>query len=513
AELRTAVGAAPGTRAALEAARELEEMGSPGAEDRLAVARVYDRHGEKRRALQRYRAWLASGSGTEAERRSVQLAVGRALFDTGSFVEAENALRALAAGSADIAADALYLSGRAQYRAGRRSQARTTYLQVAERFPGTQQGAEALYLVADLHHDAGEMARARQAYRRVADGFRDIDRAGLALMRLAGMAYLERDYADAARIWNEYRSSYPQGQLWLQSTYWAGRAAEAAGDRAAAAARYREVRAREPMSYYALRSAEHLGEPFWPIPMAAAPQVEPAARTRVDRWMRAVDLLRDAGLYDEADAETDRLVRSVGNDRNLTYPLAEALNERGYSVRGIRLGLQMQRQDPNMNPRLIRILYPFPYRDVIEAESLERGLDPFMVAALTRQESLFSARISSPVGARGLMQVMPETGRMVAAGVGIARWDEELLFQPEINVHLGTRYLADQVRAYDGSLPSVFSAYNAGPHRVEQWKRYPEYGNEELFTERIPFRETRDYVKILTRNIAIYHGLYGASER
>jgi soluble lytic murein transglycosylase len=226
-----------------------------------------------------------------------------------------------------------------------------------------------------------------------------------------------------------------------------------------------------------------------------------------------VDLLRDAGLYDEADAETDRLVRSVGNDRTLTYPLAEALNERGYSVRGIRLGLQMQRQDPNMNPRLIRILYPFPYRDVIAAESLERGLDPFMVAALTRQESLFSARISSPVGARGLMQVMPETGRMVAAGVGIARWDEELLFQPEINVHLGTRYLADQVRAYDGSLPSVFSAYNAGPHRVEQWKRYPEYGNEELFTERIPFRETRDYVKILTRNIAIYHGLYGASER
>jgi len=62
---------------------------------------------------------------------------------------------------------------------------------------------------------------------------------------------------------------------------------------------------------------------------------------------------------------------------------------------------------------------------------------------------------------------------------------------------------------YDGSLPSVFSAYNAGPHRIDTWKSLPEYSDEELFTERIPFRETRDYVKILTRNIELYRGLYG----
>ena len=61
---------------------------------------------------------------------------------------------------------------------------------------------------------------------------------------------------------------------------------------------------------------------------------------------------------------------------------------------------------------------------------------------------------------------------------------------------------------YDESLPSVFSAYNAGPHRIDAWKAFPEFGDEELFTERIPYRETRDYVKILTRNIELYRGLY-----
>jgi soluble lytic murein transglycosylase len=226
--------------------------------------------------------------------------------------------------------------------------------------------------------------------------------------------------------------------------------------------------------------------------------------------MRSIDLLRDAGLHEEADAEAQARVLSAGTDPNLAYPLAEALNERGYTVRGIRLGLQLQSREGRLNPRLLRILYPYPYRNIIEAEALEMGLDPLLAAALIRQESMFSARISSPVGARGLMQIMPQTGRAVASGLGIGSWDDELLFQPEINVHLGTRYLADQMRAYDGSLPAVFSAYNAGPHRVEEWRQYPEFGDEELFTERIPFRETRDYVKILTRNLAVYEALYGS---
>jgi soluble lytic murein transglycosylase len=104
---------------------------------------------------------------------------------------------------------------------------------------------------------------------------------------------------------------------------------------------------------------------------------------------------------------------------------------------------------------------------------------------------------------------MPETGRGLAANVGIREWDVELLYQPEINAHLGTLFLADQMRAFRGSLPSVFAAYNAGPNRISRWSRFPEYADAELFTERIPYRETRDYVKILTRNIALYRGLYG----
>jgi soluble lytic murein transglycosylase len=501
-ELREAVTLAPASTSAGAAALLMEELGDLTTADRLALARAFDARGANAKAAAHYRAWLSAEAGTTAERAAARLSMGRALFDAGDYGGAISALSSLES------AQALHLVGRSEYRRGNQSRGREIFLRVAQRYPGSGAGSESLFLIADLDHDDLEMSSARPIYRRVASEFRGTDRAGLSLMRLGGAAFLEKDYAGAARIWEEYRSSYPSGERWLESTYWAGRAYEEAGNRETAQQRYREVREREPLSYYALRASEKLGESFWPPRMVAGPPVDSAGERSVDRWMRGVDLLLEAGLYEEAEAEADRWIREAGDDRALLYPLAEALNERGLTVRGIRIGLRLQGQD-ELNPRLLRIVYPFPYRAMLVAEAREKDLDPFVVAALVRQESLFKARISSPVGARGLMQVMPETGRGLARGAGIDDWDAELLYQPEINAHLGTVFLAEQMRRWDGSLPAVFSAYNAGPHRIEAWQRFPEYGNEELFTERIPYRETRDYVKILTRNIAVYRGLYG----
>jgi soluble lytic murein transglycosylase len=241
--------------------------------------------------------------------------------------------------------------------------------------------------------------------------------------------------------------------------------------------------------------------------MSTAPGDDPPAAARVAGWMQGIDLLRQAGFPEEASAEADRVVGAAGRDRPTLYALAEALAERGYAQRAIRIGLGLQGQTPP-DRRLLRILYPFPYRTLITEEARGRGLDPFIAAALIRQESMFEARITSQVGARGLMQIMPATGRALAEAAGVEPWDAELLYQPEINVHLGTRYIARHMDAYDGSLPAVFSAYNAGWHRVEAWSHFPEFGNDELFTERIPFAETRGYVRILTRNHALYRGLY-----
>ncbi|HSM36133.1 MAG TPA: transglycosylase SLT domain-containing protein [Longimicrobiales bacterium] len=502
--LRGAIDRAPGSPWARRAA-VLLGAGDPGPADRLAIARSLRAQGLNEESLEGFRAWLASGAGSAGQREAVRIEYATALFYAQRFDEALEALDPVRGSNI-----ARYLRARAAARAGDPAQAARLYLALAGEARGASGAARATYLAADTHLDAGERERARELYERVVTRYPGTESMGLSLMRLAGMAFLDGDYGRAARLWDDYRRRYPRGDRALQATYWAARARQEAGDSAAAAPLLREVEEADRDSYYALVASARLGEPFWPIPLAPAPDT--AAASRVAGWVRGLDMLRSAGFHDLASEEALRLAWAVGTDTADRYAMGEALAERGYSRAAIRLGLALQ-EGEEPNERLLRILYPFPFRRMITEEARDRGIDPFVAAALMRQESLFDPRATSYVGARGLMQLMPATGAAIAEQAGVEPWDAELLYHPEINVYLGTRLLAQHMEDYGGSLPAVFSAYNAGPHRVDWWSAFPEFGNDELFTERIPFAETRGYVKILTRNRALYAGLYGGGEQ
>jgi len=509
AELRAAIADAPASGAAADAARTLLAIPGLTPDDHLAAAQAFDRNGDGGRAADQYRAWLAAGGGSPEQRLDARMRMGRALFAAGRFRETVDALSTIGPASPAVAAEASYIVGRARYRTGGRAAAVQAFLATAQRFPGQPSSADALWQAADLTDDAGDRAGSAALYRRLATEYAASPRAGQALMRLGGSALAAGDWNGAAAWYDQYRTRYPSGDLWLQATYWAGRAAAARGDAPGARQRWREVRQKEPLSYYAVRAAERMNERYWPIALSPAPADAPATVERLRGWMETLDLLRQAGLWKEAEDDVARRVKEAGTDRALLYPLAEALEARGFAPQGIRIGLAMRNAGAPYDLRLARILYPFPYRGMVAAEARERGLDPFVVAALIRQESSFKPRARSRVGALGLMQVMPGTASGMASGAGINGFSADLLLNPEINVHLGVRFLGSQMQRWDGELPLVFIAYNAGPARAQRWRSFPEFRDRELFTERIPFDETRDYVKILTRNIAIYRGLYG----
>ncbi|MEM1042210.1 MAG: transglycosylase SLT domain-containing protein [Bacteroidota bacterium] len=486
-----------------QAAAALLREGAMTPADRLASARVYAGLGLHAEAAADFRAWLSSGTGPEAQRRDVRLELADVLVKGQQYEEALTVLEPL--GDLRAARD---LRASALSRAGNTEEAAAVYRRLAGEQRGTDDGAAALYFAADAHQQGGDADAARPLYREVVADYPGTRWAGLATMRLAGVAFLDGDYDEAGALWDRYRAQSPTGEFALQSVYWAGRARAERGDEAAADRLFREVRRRARDSYYALLASERLGEPFWPLPMSAAPPRDEAAGRTVAGWMAPVDRLREAGFYDAASAEADRLAERGGR-RAVRYALAEALIERGYAQRAIRIGLGL---GGGTNERRLRILYPYPYRDILRAEAAARGFESDIAAALVRQESMFEARITSHVGARGLMQIMPATGAALARSAGIEDWNADDLYQPEVAAFLGTDYLAEGLRDYDGSLPAVFAAYNAGPHQVDQWKTFPEFeADAELFTERIPFSETRDYVKKLTRNRAVYRGLYPGS--
>ena len=157
-----------------------------------------------------------------------------------------------------------------------------------------------------------------------------------------------------------------------------------------------------------------------------------------------------------------------------------------------------------------RNLYRFPlaYWEMIQQKAQERELDPYLILALIRQESLFDPRARSPAAALGLMQLLPSTASRVAKQIGISAPSSEQLFQPEINLVLGTQYLKDLLQRYSNDWFKAIAAYNAGEAAVDRWEKEIRTDDAEEFVERIPYLETRGYVKLVMRNHRIYKRLY-----
>jgi len=152
--------------------------------------------------------------------------------------------------------------------------------------------------------------------------------------------------------------------------------------------------------------------------------------------------------------------------------------------------------------------YPTPYKDLVTQYCAEHNVDPFLVTALMRVESRFRPHVVSEKGARGLMQVMPDTARWVAQELGMDRFDPEMLHDPRTNLRIGTWYLASLEREFGGDKVIVLAAYNAGRGNVRKWLDTARWTGRIEEIDRIPFPETRDYVRKVLRFYETYVRVY-----
>ncbi len=156
----------------------------------------------------------------------------------------------------------------------------------------------------------------------------------------------------------------------------------------------------------------------------------------------------------------------------------------------------------------LRRVYPIHYKDEITQYSLEHDVDPFLVTAVIRVESRFRPQALSAKGARGLMQVMPDTGNWIAGELGIREFDPDKLYDPMTNLNVGTWYLAFLLREYRGDPVLALAAYNAGRGNVSKWIDEQRWSGGEGDIDSIPFPETREYVKKVLHLYRKYHEVY-----
>lgn len=282
-------------------------------------------------------------------------------------------------------------------------------------------------------------------------------------------------------------------------TYWLGRAHAAQGRPADATSLYQRI-ATQP-NFYGMLAAEELGQPFAPPSLNGAVTDDDTARAEADAGLRRSLALYRLDMRTEAMREWNWALR--GQDDGFLIAAARLALRHEIFDRAINTA---ERTDPKAN---FDLRFLAPYRQLVEPQVRQQGLDMAWVYGLMRQESRFIAPARSSSGAQGLMQVMPATGKWVATKIGLPNYNHGMLTDPDTNVLLGTNYMRMILEDLDNHPVLASAGYNAGPGRARKWRDERALEGA-IYAETIPFDETRDYVKKVMANAVIYAAIFEA---
>jgi soluble lytic murein transglycosylase len=393
----------------------------------------------------------------------------------------------------------------------RRTRTAAAYLPVADRFPGTAWGEEALLSLANHYQKDALDDGAAPYWRRLLAEYPDGRHAERAAWRAGWSDYRASGFEEAAQKFETTARRRPAGSATAGLLYWSGRSRLALGQNDRARELFRETIQRYKHAYHGVRAQDALARMGGPVaapPAVTAAAPEPDLELPEPRASRARQLLLIERL-DEAAAElrllpeTPRVTATVAWvdwQRGRLRPAITAM-KRAYPEWVGEAGERLPRE-------VWQVLFPIRFDQELLAAAREDGLDPALVAALILQESSYDPGALSGAGARGLMQVMPATGRTIARAKGV-RFKRAALHDPATSLDFGTHYLRQMSERYAGAVEKVLAAYNAGPHRVDAWTLARGEQPAEDFIETIPFNETRNYVMIVLANREQYRRLYG----
>jgi soluble lytic murein transglycosylase len=384
-------------------------------------------------------------------------------------------------------------------------------------YPKSAEAGEALLLKARLLEGAGRLTEAQAVYTKLGAEHAEDDEGGTALWRLGWLAWFRGAYGEAAATWARVlaiRGGQPHREA---ATYWVARAEELRGLPELAARRLAQLHAEAPRSYYGILAAQR-SSPANASRSSAPPIVLPAdplEPLQTDAGYARVEALRTVGLTEFAEEEMAEMTRRAAGDPKRLYALSAVYVQDSRYHLALRILRRhfwsLARSGAAAAPRPFwEMLYPIGWRSELMEAAARAAIDPLFVAAVVREESSFYPQARSRVGARGLMQLMPETARPMAQARHLSFKDGDLLDDPAANLELGTAFLAMLLRDF-GDPRLATAAYNAGPARVREWWSARRSDDIEVWVEQIPFNETRAFVKRVMLSWDEYRRLYGAS--
>ena len=474
-----------------------------------AKAHTYYSHKQFNQAIKSFRHFIRTHSGDQRVAKAHYM-LGRTHLSAGHYTKAEQVFRTVHERYGSPAA--LYRIASLLIRKNREDKAIAAYASFAKRYPQHDLADDALWQAAKAAERNSQFARAKTLYGRLAEHYPQTDYGDEARWGVGFALYCQEQYSQALAVFERTSQQARQPHIIDQSLYWAGKSAGQLGQEEVATAFYRRAAAGFPRSYYSARSVQ----------LGHREQVQlkgrPADNRRQDdvsalahrAHLERAGLLNQLGLRDWSAAEMEQAVRDYKGHKAELKVIRDYYEALGFRDRALRLSLRLfDGQDPEELSRI----YPTYYWEEVVASAAEAQIDPFLVLSVIRQESTFNESAVSRAGARGLMQIMPHTGLTLARTLEMKPFELRTLFDPAVSIRLGSYFLGDQMRQFatgpsaDLGFELGLAAYNAGPHNARRWLKSLPSEDPDAFVERIPYKETRLYVKLVLKNYAIYKAL------
>lgn len=416
-----------------------------------------------------------------------------------------------------------------------------TLLDFVEKSPTHGKAPQSLYEAGRLAERSGDLDLAAEIWEKLAADYPDTDNALNGLFQAGIARYRLADFNAAQNLFQRYFALSVALLDRSRALFWIGKAQNAAGNLESARASWSEAAGVDPTGYYSERARDLLdGRPPFTPPQDYDLVVDWASRqAQAEDWLRStfnvdpqVDLsglgplagqqgllrgleLWEIGKYSEARSEFEALRQLVASDPVQSFQFARFLAGLGLYRSAIitaRQVLNLAGMDDasSLGAPLYfnNIRFGTYFSDRIMSLSGEYGFHPLFLLSVIRQESLFEGFVQSSAGARGLMQIIPDTGAEIAGRLAWpADYESEDLYRPIINLKFGVDYLDRQRDLFDGDLFAALAAYNGGPGNALEWKKLSQ-DDPDLFLEVVRFEETRNYIRGIYEIFTIYRFIY-----
>jgi soluble lytic murein transglycosylase len=473
-------------------------------------------------AATEYRSLL--GDAGPQDRSVLEVALAGALRLGGRMREAKQALDALPEGTGEVAAQRLYHLGEIA-RAADDDAAFQGYLaQLRQVGPTSPWLEQSLFSAANKYLVNKDYPKAEALYRELAQRFPAGSHGSYAHWKSAWLLWRMGQGEEARREFEQQIVLFPDGAETPAALYWRGRAAEEDNEPGRARAYYEKLNQLYRSYYYgqlARQRLETLTVPAVTAELVLASLHMPASRSYLSLndppadslRVQKASLLANGALLELALRELHAAALEEGGNWEVAE-MARLCQDAGHYDRALdvvkhEVPRYFSAELTDLPPPYWQALFPRPYWTDLKAYAAQNALDPYLVAALVRQESAFNPSAISHANAVGLMQLLPSTGRLVARDLKIRRFNPAMLTIPATNLRMGTKYFKGMVTQF-GAVEYALAAYNAGSDRVIDWQGTGKYRDIAEFVESIPFTETREYVQAIQRNANVYRQLYGA---